>query len=239
MKPLLLFLAIATWLAAQTPPLNFLAGSCNFPVGVYSILWTGATSYPLCAVIGPTLKLSTVNGRAQLDAVIPPPPVVTTSGGASMATQLGDFAVTRISATQLLLGSGCSAATPCNVRYGEAVAQFTSRGLITISAGDGMARACIDGSVSPPIIRVVTGGTVTVTCTGISCVVGTGNAFPADSIPLASWPATAGTWDVQGGIDYRAVFSSLRFVAGPGISIVNLNGTVTITADPASIAPQP
>jgi hypothetical protein len=231
MKTLLLAIASLP-LFAQTPPLNFLAGTCNFPVGVYSILWTGATSYPLCAVIGPTLKLSTVNGRAQLDAVIPPAPIVTTSGGASMATQLGDFAVTRKDPKTLLVGAGLSIATPGNVSQQEAVAQFATAGQITAVSGEGICRVFLDGAVSPPVIRAVTNGTLAITCSTVSCSPNTGVSFPPDSRPLASWTASAGSWDAQGGVDYRAFINLVRFVGGPGIAVTSLNGTVTISLDP-------
>ncbi len=229
MKQAYLFLAVVP-LFAQTPPLNFYAGTCNAPAGAYSILWTGATTYPLCAVIGPTLKLSTVNGRAQLDAVVPA--AVVQTAAATMATQLGDFAVARKDPKTLSIGAGSTITTPSNVSQQEAVAQFATPGQISISAGDGIIRVFIDGAVSPPVLRAFTNGTLTVTCTGISCAANPGASFPPDSRPLASWTASAGSWDAQGGVDYRAFINITRFVGGPGISVTSLNGTVTVSLDP-------
>lgn len=237
---ILTLLALTAPLLAQAPPLNFYSGNCQGAApGVNSLLWTGPTSYPLCLVIGPTLKVSTVAGRAQLDAVIPAPTNPGPGSGASMGTQLGDFAVRYTSPTVLTMGGNCSIATICNVRFGEATAQFASPAQITIApSSNGIARVFIDGSISPPVIGILTyngGGTtntIGVTCTGVPCNVGTGTGFPADSIPLASWSASNGTWDLQGGIDYRALYSTFRFVGGPGIRVVELFGVVTISIDP-------
>src|ERR1700733_9287055 len=59
---------------------------------------------------------------------------------ASMASQLGDFAVTRTSATVLTIGGNCSTSTPCAVRFGALVYSFGSGATATISAGGGLAR---------------------------------------------------------------------------------------------------
>jgi hypothetical protein len=59
--------------------------------------------------------------------------------GASMASQLGDFAVLSSSGTVLTMGANCSASTPCNVRFGALVYSFTSGGSVSISAGTGLA----------------------------------------------------------------------------------------------------
>src|SRR5580692_11088795 len=58
---------------------------------------------------------------------------------ASMASQLGDFAVTRTSATVLTIVGNCSTSTPCAVRFGALVYSFGSGATATISAGSGLA----------------------------------------------------------------------------------------------------
>ncbi len=77
------------------------------------------------------------------------------------------------------------------------------------------------------------------TCAVANCTVASGVAFPPDSIPLAMCTANAGVWDATGCVDFRAVYSAYRFVGGPGVSVVSLNGTVTFSADPAAIAAAP
>ncbi len=156
------------------------------------------------------------------------------TGGVMMASQFGDLIGTRVSNSTLTVGANCSATTPCNVRLGEATAQFTTSATITATAGDGIIRVFIDGSVSPPILRV-RGSGITPTCVGMSCAVDAGVAFPTDSIPLFTWTASGGSWDPLGGVDYRAFLSTLRVVGGPGLSIVSLNGTVTAGVDATSV----
>lgn len=229
-----------TQLPAPPPPTNFATRGCpGAPAGTYSLIWTGLTSYDLCLLIGPTLKITTVNGRSQIDAVLPPPNTIPATG-ASMGTQLGDFSTRITSPAVLTLGGNCSAITPCNTRFGEAVAQFTQPALITLlPSSTGVARIYIDGSISPPVIGVAvsTGsilgaGTMNVTCTGMTCNVAPGVAFPPDSIPLAMCTATSGIWDLTGCVDFRSMYNSFRFVAGPGIKVTELFGTVTIAIDP-------
>src|ERR1700728_1166155 len=58
---------------------------------------------------------------------------------ASMASQLGDFAVTWTSTTTLSIGANCSTTTPCQVRFGALVYSFGSGATATISAGSGSA----------------------------------------------------------------------------------------------------
>jgi hypothetical protein len=156
------------------------------------------------------------------------------SGGVIMASQFGDLAASRVSNNVLSVGANCSAATPCNVRLGEATAQFTTSATITATTGDGIIRVFIDGSVSPPILRV-RGSGIAPSCVGMNCAVDAGVAFPTDSIPLFTWTASGGSWDALGGVDYRAFLSTLRVVGGPGMSVVSLNGTVTAGVDATSV----
>src|SRR5579862_9755828 len=58
---------------------------------------------------------------------------------ATMASQLGDFAVTWTNATTLTIGAGCTLATPCTVRFGALVYSFSAGATATISAGTGLA----------------------------------------------------------------------------------------------------
>lgn len=230
MKLPLLLPLLASCALAQTPPYNYLSNNCpGHVVGSNSLLWIGPTDKPACIMMGPTLQWSNVSGRAQIDVapqVLPP---------ATMFTRTGDLAVTWTSSTVLTIGANCSAVTPCNVAYGEAVAQFMTPGILTLIAGTsntGIIRVYVDGNVSPPIIRVSMNGPINLTCASIACATDTANGFPVNSIPLASWTADKGAWDVQGGVDYRAALRSMRIVGGPGISAVCLNGTCTISIDP-------
>ena len=147
-------------------------------------------------------------------------------GGASMASQLGDFAVTRTSATALSIGASCSAVTPCTVRFGSLVYSFASSGSVSISAGTGLAYIYISSAGA-----LTVGHNVTANCTA-GCVAQTGiAAFPADAIPLFTWSATNGAWDTAGGVDQRALLSSKSVVASTGLTSTESSGKTVLAVD--------
>jgi hypothetical protein len=153
----------------------------------------------------------------------------TLSGGgpsATMASQLGDFAVTRSSATVLTIGSNCSATTPCIVRFGNLVYSFAAGGAVSISAGSGMAYVYVSSAGA-----LTVGHNLTANCTS-GCVVASGvTSFPADAIPLFTWSATSGTWDAAGGVDQRAILSSKSILAGTGLTSAESSGKTTVSVD--------
>jgi hypothetical protein len=152
------------------------------------------------------------------------------SGGAGMAAQLGDFAVAQAGATELSIGANCSTVTPCNVRFGSQVTSITLGAVATITGGTGTAYIYIDSN------GVLTAGsTMTVTCSG-SCVSLAGvTSFPVDSVPIATWTATAGTWNTSGGLDRRGWLSGNSIIGGSGIVSVQSGGQTTITVDSAVV----
>jgi hypothetical protein len=146
-----------------------------------------------------------------------------------MAAQLGDFAITRTSATTLLIGDGCSAATPCNVRFGGRSYSFTSSMTATISAGDGTAYFYI----TPDGVLTV-GHSMSVACAG-TCAAASGvQAFPNDSIPLYSWNATGGSWE-NSGMDRRGWISQATILPGAGIVVVDSGGQTIVGVDGAIV----
>jgi hypothetical protein len=151
-------------------------------------------------------------------------------GGASSASQLSDFAVTRTSATTLGIGANCSVSTPCQVRFGSLVYSFGSGATVTISAGSGLAFVYVSSSGA-----LTVGHNVTASC-NTGCVAQSGvTAFPGDAIPLFSWSATGGAWDVNGGADQRAFLSSKAVTAGAGLTTAEVSGKTQLSADPAVI----
>jgi hypothetical protein len=156
-----------------------------------------------------------------------------TSGGgagASMASQLGDFAVTRTSATVLTIGTSCSASTPCQVRFENVVyAVLVGPATLTISAGS-----------APAYIYVTSAGALTCasasdTLLGSGCTVVTGSAFPSDSVPIFVWTATTGTWDASGGTDNRALLSTQVNLPGAGVNVTHASGKDTFSVDSSYI----
>ena len=147
------------------------------------------------------------------------------AGGAGMGAQLGDFAVTRTSPTTLKIGERCSAATPCNVRFGSRVYSVTSGADATLTGGAGTVYIYLTAD------GVLTAGhMMAVACSG-SCVAVPGVAgFPEDSIPLYSWNAAGGTWEATG-TDRRSWISRSTFLGGAGIVMVDAGGQTTIAVD--------
>jgi hypothetical protein len=149
---------------------------------------------------------------------------------AAMANQLGDFAVTRTSATTLSIGANCTTSTPCVVRFGALVYSFGSSATVTISAGSGLALVYVSSAGA-----LTVGHNVTASC-GSGCVAQSGvTAFPADAIPLFTWSATNGSWDANGGADQRAFLSAKSVIAGLGITSTEVSGKTELSADTSVI----
>lgn len=146
--------------------------------------------------------------------------------GATMASQLGDLAVVYSSANTLSIGANCATATPCNVRFGTQTYRFTTSASVTISGGTGTAYVYVNSAGT-----IVVGHNVTVSsCSGCTAQSGV-TAFPANVLPIATWTATSGAWDVSGGRDQRAFLSTKMLAAGLGITISEAPGQSTITVD--------
>jgi hypothetical protein len=145
-----------------------------------------------------------------------------------MVADLGDFGVTRVSSTVLGIGAKCSAAEPCNVRFGSRVYTITAGASATLTAGAGVAYIYID-----PTGQTVVGHTMTMNCTG--CVAASGiTGFPADSIPLYSWVSPDGTWE-SSGTDRRSLISRNSLQAGTGIVTAEAGGQTTVSVDGAVV----
>ncbi|HXA67357.1 MAG TPA: hypothetical protein VNV82_19520 [Bryobacteraceae bacterium] len=146
--------------------------------------------------------------------------------GASMASQLGDFAAVSSSGTVLTIGANCSVTTPCNVRFGALVYSFTSGGSVSISAGTGVAYIYMSSAGA-----LTVGHNLTANCTAGCVAQGGITSFPADAIPLFTWSATSGAWNAAGGVDQRALLSSKSIVASTGLTSVESSGKTVLTVD--------
>jgi hypothetical protein len=151
------------------------------------------------------------------------------TSGATMASQLGDFLVTRTSATQLAIGANCSAVTPCNLRFGGLLYSFTSGATVNLSGGTGFAFIYVTSAGT-----LTVGSSLSVTCSG--CIVQGGiTATPPDSIPLFFWSSTNGAWSVTG-VDQRAFISYKEVTGGTGIAVApDSQGHTVISADPSVV----
>lgn len=152
------------------------------------------------------------------------------ASGAQFTSQLLDMAASLNSASTILtIGEGCSAATPCNVRFGTAVYSVTSPAMATLSSGaTGTAFIYMgsDGSVN-------VGSNMSVVCSGCNSISGVGS-YPVNTIPLYTWTATNGVWATTG-LDSRAMLSTKILGASTGLTTVDTGAQTTIGIDPAVV----
>jgi hypothetical protein len=139
---------------------------------------------------------------------------------------LTDLAVQRSSTTTLVVGSGCAAASPCNVRFGNTVHSIMRPGTVTLTGGSGTAYVYIDGSGN-----LTVGHNLTLSC-DVGCTATAGvTSFPSDSIPLATWNSTGGSFDLSGGLDFRSFLSTKSVTSGVGLIGTDVGGVATLSAD--------
>jgi len=155
------------------------------------------------------------------------PSNVSGSGGVSMAYQLGDLAVARSSATVLSIGAACTPTSPCNVRFGYQVYSITNSATATISgSGNGTAYIYINNSGT-----LMVGHNLTVACSA-GCTQQAGvTSFPQNVLPVYTWTATNGTWDLTGGHDQRAFLDAKVLVGSVGIVVTEAANQSTLTVD--------
>jgi len=157
------------------------------------------------------------------------PQTVTGGSGAGMAAQLGDFLVTRTSATTLTVGANCSTPTPCNVRVGAVVYSVTGSATVTLTSGTGVAYIYSDYAGN-----LTVGHNLTLSCSAGCTAVSGITAFPVNSIPLFTWAATSNTWDPTG-VDRRAFLSAKTLGAGAGIVTVEAGSQTQVAVDSATV----
>ncbi len=111
---------------------------------------------------------------------------------------------------------------------------YTTQATVNLTSGSGMAYLYLDGSLGTPALRIRQNG-LSVNCNGMSCATEEGVAFPPQSIPLATWNATTGVWDIAGGTDLRAMLTQKEVNAGVGLTSVETNGRTVLAVDTATI----
>jgi len=143
-------------------------------------------------------------------------------GGATSVSQLTDLKTTRTSGTSLAIAAG--------IVMLSGVSYPIPAGTVGISVGTGTVRIGIDTSVIPPTGRVYFSAGMTVTCSGMgSCTTPvSGSAFGVEDLQLATWTATSGTFDTNGGTELRGALSRNRTLAGAGMISATSGHTQTI-----------
>jgi hypothetical protein len=150
----------------------------------------------------------------------------TTGGGVTTASQLTDFAVTLANSTALTIGAFCAPGNPCNARFGSVVYSILNSATVTLTAGTGTAFIYVASSG-----QFTVGHNLALACNA-GCVAQSGvTAFPVDSIPLFTWTATAGAWNVSGHVDFRSFLATKSVASGVGLLTVDVNGVATLSLD--------
>ncbi len=209
-------------------------GTANLSVECYDSASPSARVEPDRIVVDPvTFNVSIYFASAQTGScAITGSGGVTSSGaiGAGMASQLGDLGLVLTSRTVLTAGLNCSNATPCNTRLGNTVYSVTNSSTITLSAGSGTLYLYVDTSGA-----LVAGHNLTLTCAGICGAVSAVTTFPVASIPLFTWTATNGLWDISGGSDKRAFLSTRSLGGGTGIVALDTGTQTVVAVDSATV----
>jgi hypothetical protein len=209
-------------------------GTANLSVECYDSASPSARVEPDRIVVDPvTFNVSIYFASAQTGSC-----AITGSGGvtssitsgAGMASQLGDLGLVLTSRTVLTAGLNCSNATPCNTRLGNSVYSVTNSSTITLSAGSGTMYLYVDASGA-----LVAGHNLTLTCAGICGAVSAVTTFPVGSIPLYTWTATNGLWDISGGGDKRAFLSTRSLGGGTGIVALDTGTQTVVAVDSATV----
>jgi len=157
--------------------------------------------------------------------------VWTVQSGAVSISELTDLTAVRTTPTVLSIGGSCIPAMPCNVRFGSVTHSITTPATVSVSGGTGLIRVFIASGGA-----LTVGHNVTASCDA-GCVAQSGvTDFPADSLPLWSWPVAGGTLDSAGGSDLRAFLSAKKILPGAGLRSMESGGTTTVAVDEAAVS---
>ena len=139
-------------------------------------------------------------------------------GGASAVSGLSDCRVSRNATTDLL-----DIETPCAVRIGSTVYTLSADAQIDLAAaqsGVALIYLAEDGALTAGLGSMTADG-----CSNIAC--NAASAFPATSVPLATWSATSGAWAAVG-TDHRGWGRDV-VKGGTGIQIADAAGVRTLS----------
>lgn len=129
----------------------------------------------------------------------------------------------------LTIGAGCSSSSPCNVRFGSTVYAISSPGTASLAGGTGTAYIYVSSS---GVLTV--GHNLTLTCTSVCTAASGVTAFPNDSMPLAIWTASGGTW--TNGVDVRSAFGRDSIYVSSGLLSAQSQGLNTLSVDSSVVS---
>jgi len=189
------------------------------PGSVASVLATVNSGPGLCGDATHVCQVTT-NGKGLVTVQASVPITGGGGGGASLATQLLDFAPGTITSTSIPFGASCSSSTPCYVYLGGTQYPFTNG--VTLTKTAGTANDTVFYYVDGTGKRTMGYNSAnTYTCT--NCENSPQNAvtaFPATSYPLYSCTVSAGAFSSTSCTDQREILAFTPVQNGQGTSIV-------------------
>jgi hypothetical protein len=229
----LLFLSTAVAFAgAQTEiDLQHQARGINFTAAAYTMPLQMGSSLPASCVIGQAFMMTGGTAGSNLYFCLSPNSW-TLEGGGSGSGGAANGLTTLSSSTSgpiLTIGSGCSSNAPCNVRFGSTVYTFTSPASANLTGGTGTAYIYVSSS---GILTI--GHNLTLNCTSVCTATSGVVAFPNDSMPLAIWTASSGTW--TGVTDVRSAFGRDDSYVSTGLISVQSQGLTTLSVDSSLVS---
>lgn len=146
-------------------------------------------------------------------------------------SQTYDLSVSRASDQVLIIGQRCSLTTPCNVRVGGTVHSIARPANLALQGGVGTVAIYV-----APDGRLTVRHNLALTCDAGCLAVADLPSFPPGSIPLWTWTALNGRWDVAGGADRRAFQSAGGSLsAGTGITLSTTGATTQVSIDRSTV----
>ena len=210
-------------LRTQSKAVDFTAAAATSPI-------KAGIAFPATCTLGQLFFLSNGPAGSNLYACTTANIWTLESGGGGggtggIATSPPDFSVAATSSTVLTIGGTCTDSSLCNARFGNIDYSFSQSALATITSGSGTAFIYLlsDGSLN-------VGSNVSVTCVRCTAVPGV-TAFPPNSIPIATWEASGGTWVGGSGVDVRAFQSTTVVVPQTGLLASDVPGETILSID--------
>lgn len=224
---LVLTMALPLWMYGQTAiDLRTQSKSVDFGAAPSTRPFSTGTVLPATCSVGNMFYLSNAPTGQNIYGCTATNIWALEAGGVTAASQLTDFQAIRNSSTNLLIGTACSSAAPCNVRFAGTTYSFTSPASVNVSSGTGTLYVYVSSSGS-----LTVGNNVVATCASVCLAVSGVTAFPPDAIPLFSWTVTSGTLDSTGGTDFRSFLSTSSVVAGTGLVGALSGGVPMLSVD--------
>lgn len=196
----------------------------------------------------PTLNQSTTGNAATASSLFASPSVcgagfvpagISSNGNAfgCAPVQSNGYTVFAATSTRLIVAFPCATAQNCNVSFASGITQpYSSSANFDISSGSGTVYVWLE---SGPVIKVgIPASGMAGTCTG--CTVVTATSIPiTGAIPIWSWHATSGAWDLNG-TDLRPALGIGGITATAQLSDLTMalsSTTVTVGGNCASLLP--